>query len=76
MTKTLDPSLNFGEDNSKRFRKNMMRIMSEVSLNPANVIPDLQEELAMFMVGELKGMCSPNTFNYEKWTPEEEDDFH
>lgn len=72
----MDPSLNFDEDDSKEFRKSMMRVMSEVSLNPANVIPQLQEELAMFMVEELKGMCSPNTFNYEKWTPEGEDDFH
>lgn len=40
-------------------RKKMMRIMSEVSFNPASVNPAQQEELADFMVQQLKGnYCS------------------
>lgn len=35
-------------------RKEMMRIMAEVSYNPANVIPSKQEELAYFMVRQLR----------------------
>lgn len=71
MTKAPNTSVNFDGGSSKEHRKNMMRVMSEVSLNPANVVSERQEELAMFMVGELKGMQSPRTFNYEKWTPEQ-----
>lgn len=63
-------SVNYGGESSKEFRKSMMRVMSEVSSNPANVVPELQEELAMFMVEELRSVQSPNTVNYEKWIPE------
>ena len=73
MTKAPDTSVNFDGESSKEHRKNMMRVMSEVSLNPANVVSKRQEELAMFMVSELRGMQSPRTFNYEKWIPEGND---
>ena len=66
----MDPSLPFEEGGAREFRKSMMRVMSEVSLNPANVVPELQEELAMFMVGELKGLSKPNTLSSDKWNPE------
>jgi hypothetical protein len=66
----MDPSLSYEDDGAKEFRRSMMRVMSEVSLNPANVVPELQEELAMFMVGELKGLSKPNTLSSDKWDPD------
>ena len=34
--------------------------MSEVSFNPANVVPEKQEELAAFLVSQLKGFQQDN----------------
>lgn len=47
----------------------MLRVMSEVSNNPANVVPERQEELAMFMVRELKSFNHENTFESGRWIP-------
>lgn len=35
-------------------RRDMLRLMSEVSFNPANVVPEKQEELAAFLVSQLR----------------------
>lgn len=67
MTKHLPSYLNLDEEVDREFRKDMMRIMSEVTKNPANVIPEKQEELAMFMVNELRGIADPNTVSMENW---------
>lgn len=67
MTKIIESYINLGEDSDKEFRRDMMRVMSEVSLNPANVIPARQEELAMFMVNELKSLSEPSTTSSIKW---------
>lgn len=53
MTKTGIPEAN-SEEEMFKFRNSMMSVMSEVSFNPANVIPSKQEELASFMVNELR----------------------
>lgn len=37
-------------------RKKMMRIMAEVSFNPAAIRPSSQEELALFMVNHLRSL--------------------
>jgi hypothetical protein len=52
------------------FRKDMMRVMAEVSHNPANVVPERQEELASFMVQELKAHHEEVTVESEKWVPQ------
>jgi hypothetical protein len=64
MTKTIDTPL---FDTAPR--KNMMRVMSEVSFNPANVSPICQEELASFMVEHLKTLPSSVTQLSDKWIP-------
>lgn len=51
------------------FRKSMLQVMSEVSRNPANVIPEQQEELAMFMVSELKAFSEESTIEGGPWVP-------
>lgn len=51
----------------KDFRKDMMRVMSEVTLNPANVVSEKQEELAMFMVHELKSHQEESTTESTPW---------
>lgn len=38
----------------------MLRLMSEVSFNPANVVPEKQEELAAFLVSQLKSHKGDN----------------
>lgn len=66
MTLLPKPDTTLSED----FRRDMLRLMSEVSNNPANVVPERQEELAMFMVRELKAFYQENTFESERWTPD------
>lgn len=47
-------------------RKKMMRIMSAVSYNPGSVNSLEQEELAEFMVQQLKGNhCNPDYSTHE-----------
>lgn len=65
---TLPPELSVPIN--EEFRRDMMRIMSEVSHNPANVAPDRQEELAMFMVRELKAYHEAKTDKSDRWTPD------
>lgn len=67
MTKALSSYIDLDDLSDKELRKDMMRVMSEVSLNPANVVPERQEELAMFMVNELKSLSHPNTVSTDKW---------
>lgn len=67
MTKALTSYIDLADVSDKELRKDMMRVMSEVSLNPANVVPERQEELAMFMVNELRSLSQPNTVSTEKW---------
>ena len=56
---------------SEDSRKNMLRIMSEVSNNPANVSPEQQEELALFLVSELSSHHIESSYLSERWKPEE-----
>jgi hypothetical protein len=67
MTKHLEGYLDLSEETDREFRKDMMRVMSEVSLNPASVVPQKQEELAMFMVNELRGISDQNAILFEQW---------
>lgn len=41
------------KDSHKNYRKRMMRILAETSINPANSSPSQLEELALFMVSTL-----------------------
>lgn len=65
---TLLPELSVPLD--ENFRRDMMRVMAEVSHNPANVAPQRQEELAMFMVRELKAYSEAKTDKSDRWTPD------
>lgn len=60
MTKVLKDLATSDETALRELRREMMSVMSEVSFNPANVIPDRQEELASFMVNELKSSFEEN----------------
>lgn len=55
---------------NEEFRKDMMRVMAEVTHNPANVVPERQEELAMFMVRELRAYHEAKIEESERWVPD------
>lgn len=54
MSKIVPPEISPEKDSMREYRKEMMRTMAEVSFCPANVSTVKQEDLAFFMVSQLK----------------------
>lgn len=44
-------------------RRELMRLMAEISLNPANVSPCDQEKVALFLVEHLRSFNDGNSSN-------------
>jgi hypothetical protein len=63
MTKTTPLFASSDKESIVDKRREMMVIMAETSLNPANICPSKQEELALFMVEHLKSFTEGNDKN-------------
>ena len=47
------------EEKKEQLRRDLMSSMSEFSRNPATIVSDEQEKVALFMVEQLKGLAQP-----------------
>lgn len=55
------------DSNDNQIRKDLMSAMAEISYNPANVTVERQEQVALFMVEQLRGsMYTPPPETPEK----------
>lgn len=54
------------EEEKERLRREIMASMAEFSYNPANVVCEKQEQVALFMVEQLHGSTQPTTLTQQE----------
>ena len=47
------------EEEKEKIRRDIMSSMAEFSLNPASIVSEEQEQVALFMVEQLQGSTKP-----------------
>lgn len=61
MTKVTPLFDKIDKESVEKQRRDLMRLMAEVSFNPANVSPSDQERVALFLVEHLKSFEDGNS---------------